>query len=163
MRTNPRSISGHDVVVVDHQPTSLSGPFDALARATLVDCGFPDRTEVSIHVVDVETITLRNLEAFGKNEPTDVVSFPVEHLTPGDVPVPAEGAPPLILGDVFIAPSIVEQRAVERGDDIESAQALMVVHGVLHLMGYDHADDSDAELMEAIEARVLATHGYTRP
>lgn len=162
MRTNPRSTSGHDVAIIDDHPTSLSGSFDALVRATLIDRGYPERTEVSIHTVDVDVISVRNFEAFGKHEPTDVVSFPVEDLTPGDVPAPKEDGPPILLGDVFIAPSIIEQRARARGEDVDSALALMVVHGILHLMGYDHAAEADADRMEAIEAQILAIHGFER-
>ena len=162
MRTDPRIASGHDVVIVDDYPTSLSGSFDALVRATLIDRGYPERTEVTVHTVDVDVISRRNFEAFGKNEPTDVVSFPVEDLVAGAIPLPTEDGPPVVLGDVFIAPSIVEQRARSRGEDVDSALALMVVHGTLHLMGYDHEDDADADRMEEIEAQILASHGFER-
>ena len=163
MRTDPRSTSGHDVAIVDDYPTNLSASFDALVRATLIDRGYPERTEVTIHTVDEDVITRRNFEAFGKNEPTDVVSFPVEDLVPDGVPAPTDDGPPIVLGDVFLAPSIVELRARSRGEDVDSAMALMVVHGVLHLMGYDHEDDADADRMEAIEAQILASHGFQRP
>ena len=56
----------------------------------------------------------------------------------------------------------MEERANDRGENVDGALALRVVHGVLHLMGYDHHTDRDADAMEAIEARVLADHGFER-
>lgn len=150
------------MAILDDHPTSLSGTLDALVRATLIDQGYPSQTEVSVHTVDVDVIAQRNLEAFGKHRPTDVVAFPLENLTPGALPEVVEGGPPISLGDVFIAPSVVEERAIDRGEEVEEALALRVVHGVLHLMGYDHGTDQDADVMEAIEARVLAVHGFER-
>ena len=150
------------MTILEDQPTSISGRLDALVRDVLIDRGYPDRTEVTIHTVDVDTIAERNREAFGKHHPTDVVSFPVEDLSPGAVPAVDDDGPPLVLGDVFIAPAIVSERAIQHGFDPDSELALMAVHGVLHLLGYDHVDDADAEAMETIETRVLAQNGYTR-
>ena len=150
------------MAILDDHPTSLSGTLDALVRATLIDQGYPAQTEVSVHTVDVDVIAQRNLEAFGKDRPTDVVAFPLENLKPGAIPEVLEGDPPISLGDVFIAPSVVKERANERGENVDGALALRVVHGVLHLMGYDHHTDRDADAMEAIEARVLADHGFER-
>jgi probable rRNA maturation factor len=150
------------VTILDDHPTSISGSLDALVRDVLVDQGFPDRTEVTVHTVDGAVMAERNADAFGRSEPTDVLSFPLEELSPGSIPGIADDGPPLMLGDVFIAPSVVLERAAMNGFDADSELALMAVHGVLHLIGYDHADDDAADAMESIESRILERHGWER-
>ncbi len=150
------------MTILDDHPTRISGKLDALVRDVLADQGLPDRTEVTVHTVDIGVMTDRNSEAFGRAEPTDVLSFPVEQLSPGSIPGIADDGPPLMLGDVFISPDIVFERAARNGFDAESELALMAVHGVLHLIGYDHTDDASADVMEAIEARILERHGWER-
>ena len=162
MKTNPRSTSGHDVTILDDQPTSISGALDALVREVLVDRHYPARVEVCIHTVGTDVIREHNAGAFGKDRPTDVLSFPLCDLSPGEAPDVDPQGPPLPLGDVFISPEIVAQRADEHGFDVESEMALMTVHGVLHLMGYDHSTGDEADTMEAIETRILAKHGFRR-
>lgn len=150
------------MTILDDHPTSISGKLDALVRDVLIDQGLPDRTEVTVHIVDITVMIERNSDAFGRTEPTDVLSFPVEQLSPGSIPRISDDGPPLMLGDVLIAPEIVFERAIRNGFDGESEMALMAVHGVLHLIGYDHADDDTAEVMEAIESRILERHGWDR-
>lgn len=150
------------MTILDDHPTSISGALDALVRDVLTDQAYPDRVEVCIHTVAPEIIRRHNVEAFGKDQPTDVVSFPLEALTPGVAPTVDPEGPPLMLGDVFIAPEVVFDRAAEHGYDANAEMALMAVHGVLHLMGYDHVEDDQAEMMEAIETRILAKHGLGR-
>lgn len=150
------------MTILDDHPTSFSGALDALVRRVLIDQMYPERVEVCIHTVDSDVIRRHNAEAFGKDKPTDVVSFPLEDLSPGAVPEVDPQGPPLVLGDVFIAPEVVAQRATRHGFDLEAEMALMAVHGVLHLMGYDHVDDEEAETMEAVETRILAGHGMIR-
>jgi probable rRNA maturation factor len=150
------------VTILHDHPTSDTGALAALIRDALIDQSYPERVEVCIHTVDAETIRRHNREAFGKDHPTDVVSFPVEDLLPGVAPTVDPGGPPLVLGDVFIAPEVVVERAAQHGYDADAEMALMAVHGVLHLMGYDHVEDDEAETMEAIETRILAKHGMGR-
>jgi probable rRNA maturation factor len=150
------------VTIIDDHPTSTSGALDALARSVLIDQGYPERVEVCIHTVGSEIIRRHNADAFGKDQPTDVVSFPLEDLVPGVSPTVEPDGPPLVLGDVFIAPEVVAERAARHGYDPDTETALMAVHGILHLMGYDHVDDEEAEMMEAIETRILAEHGMGR-
>jgi len=150
------------VTILDDHPTSASGTLDALVRDVLIDQAYPERVEVCVHTVGSETIRRHNADAFGKDQPTDVVSFPLEDLVPGIPPTVDPGGPPLVLGDVFIAPDVVAERATGHGHDPDAEMALMAVHGVLHLMGYDHVEDEEAEAMEAIETRILAKHGLSR-
>ncbi len=150
------------MTILDDHPTSMSAALDALVRDVLVDQRYPERVEVSVHTVDSEGISRRNAEAFGVDQPTDVVSFPLEDLEAGTAPTVDPAAPPLTLGDVFIAPDVVSERAARHGFDPDSEMALMTVHGVLHLMGYDHGTDTEAEVMEAVETRILSNHGFGR-
>lgn len=150
------------MTILDDHPTNVTESLDALVRDVLIDRGFPDRVEVCVHVVGSDIVRRHNAEAFGNDQPTDVVSFPLEELVPGVAPIVDPEGPPLVLGDVFISPEVVAARAAEHGFDFDAEMALMSVHGVLHLMGYDHVDDDEAEAMEAIEARILSKHGMGR-
>ena len=150
------------MTILEDHPTRVSGALETLVRDVLSDQGYPDRVEVTVHTVGSDIITRRNSEAFGKEQPTDVVSFPLENLKPGVAPEVDPQGPPVVLGDVFIAPDVVAERAAQHGLDPDAEMALMSIHGVLHLMGYDHIDDEQAEVMEAIETRLLANHGFRR-
>lgn len=150
------------MTILDDHPTSISGALDALVRDVLIDQAYPERVEVCVHTVGSEIIRRHNADAFGKDQPTDVVSFPLEALVPGAAPTVDPAGPPIVLGDVFVAPEVVAERAARHGFDLDTEMALMTVHGVLHLMGYDHVAEDEAETMEAIETRILAKHGMTR-
>jgi probable rRNA maturation factor len=82
--------------------------------------------------------------------PTDVLSFGC------DDPCPAGSDEPIALGDVIIAPEVAAAQAAELGTTVESELNLLLVHGVLHLLGYDHQDDGDAAVMQAREQALLA-------
>ena len=94
---------------------------------------------------------------------SDVLAFPIESLVPGELPVVVDGGPPPTIGDVLICPAVVRQNAERAGVAFDDELALMVVHGLLHLLGYDHVDDEDAERMEARERKLLAAAGSIRP
>jgi probable rRNA maturation factor len=81
---------------------------------------------------------------------------------PGVVPDQDSNGPPLIIGDVIVAPGYVGRQAAENDVEFEDEMALMVAHGILHLLGYDHIDDADAELMERREVELLSLVGVTR-
>lgn len=149
-------------VLVGEPPLLDASAVEAIAVDALHELGISGPVELSIHFVGVDEITRLNREALGRIGPTDVVSLPLEDLVPGDWPPIDPAGPPLALGDVFIAPEIVRARALEHGFDPIAETALMVVHGVLHLAGHDHADDESAEIMEAIEGVVLARNGFGR-
>jgi probable rRNA maturation factor len=119
-------------------------------------------SSVVIRFVDDEAISLLNEQHMGKSGPTDVLSFPIEDASPGEPPVRLSGGPPLDLGDIFISTHVVKQHAdeyeVEFGDELH----LMVCHGVLHLLGWDHITDEEAVAMEARETEHLAAVGRKR-
>lgn len=161
--SKPRSTNGPDVAVLVGEPPLLDASvIEAIAVDALREIGIPGPVELSIHFVDTGEIARLNHEALGRTGPTDVISLPLEPLVPGDWPPVDPVGPPLALGDVFIAPEIVRSRALEHGFDPLADTALMVVHGVLHLAGHDHADDDSAETMESIEDVVLARNGFGR-
>lgn len=152
------------VLVSDEHPSSGVDPehLRSLAEAVLSAEGFPPEAEVSITLVDDDEMASWNSRALGKSGPTDVLSFPVETLRPGSVPLSTPDGPPLLVGDVIIAPDYVRRQADQYGIGVDDELALMVAHGILHLLGYDHQDDADAELMEDRERVILASQGRSR-
>lgn len=111
-------------------------------------------TEVTIRVVDPEESQDLNTRYRGKEKPTNVLSFPFE--APPGITVP-------LLGDLAVCASVVTREAAEQGKPLDMHWAHMVIHGVLHLQGYDHETEAEAEVMEALEIRLLAELGYPNP
>lgn len=134
-----------------------------LAAATLAAEGLGDDVEVAITLIDEAAMARLNETHLGKSGPTDVLSFPLEELTPGAIRATPPGGPPRNLGDIFICPVVVADNAKAAAVSSQDEMALMVVHGLLHLLGYDHIVDSEAEQMEQRERDLLATVGRTRP
>lgn len=118
---------------------------------------FPKQpTEVSLVFADDEMIREINAEWRDKDKPTNVLSFPAFPLTPGKMPGP-------MLGDIIIARETVEREAVELDKTFEDHLTHLMVHGFLHLFGYDHMEVNDAEKMEELETRILAELGLSDP
>ncbi len=132
------------------------------AASVLEAQGVDGESSVAIQFVDDDTIAGLNEKHLGKVGPTDVLSFPIEDATPDSPPVRADGAPPLDLGDIFISTNVVEQHAAEFDVSFADELHLMVCHGLLHLLGWDHVTDADAEAMERRERELLATIGVER-
>lgn len=135
----------------------------ALAATVMTAESLDPDTSVSITLVDERAIAALNQAHMGKVEPTDVLALPIEDAEPGLPPRRAADGPPVELGDVFIAPSIVRSNALRDGVRYEDEMALMVVHGLLHLLGWDHVDDDDAIAMEKREGELLSLIGKVRP
>lgn len=114
--------------------------------------------EVSIQVVDEATISELNQTYRHKSGPTNVLSFPFE-APPG---LPEEEAQSM-LGDIIICAQVVSREAEEQGKELQAHWAHMVVHGVLHLLGYDHLDDEEAEAMESLEIQLLSELAFPNP
>lgn len=113
-----------------------------------------DEWEITIRLVDDEEIQQLNNDYREKDKPTNVLSFPFEAPPGVDIP---------LLGDLIISVPYVNSEAVEQGKTAEAHWAHMVLHGCLHLLGYDHITTADAEEMEAIEIEILADWGYKNP
>lgn len=111
-------------------------------------------SEVSVRIVDVEEGRALNLQYRGRDYATNVLSFPVE-LPPGvDLP---------LIGDLVICAPVVAREAAEQGKKPADHWAHLTVHGTLHLLGYDHINEAEAETMEALETKVLAGLGISDP
>ncbi len=139
-----------------------------LARAVLEDRRVRGEVEVSLLFVDEPSIAALNQQFLGRDGPTDVLAFPIE-----DEPFPggrspdsggsgpgadAEDDPLTLLGDVVICPAVAARNAVVHEATADDELALLVVHGILHLLGMDHETDRDAEVMEKLERDLLARH-----
>lgn len=116
--------------------------------------GQRDESELTVRIVVSEEIQNLNRTYRNKDKPTNVLSFPFEKIEGVDLP---------LLGDVVICASVVEQEAQQQGKPVLDHWAHMVVHGVLHLLGYDHIDEADAEEMESLEIKVLQGLGIADP
>jgi probable rRNA maturation factor len=134
---------------------SLRGFAEAVIRAE----GFGPDTELSVIMVGPDQMAEYNQRFMGRPGPTDVLAFPLEELKAGEVPPRFAGDPPFVLGDVFLCPSEIEQRAKAEGIGYDDFVHLLLVHGILHLMGYDHDEDSAADAMEAREDELLGLIG----
>ncbi|AQT59729.1 rRNA maturation RNase YbeY [Cellvibrio mixtus] len=110
--------------------------------------------EVSLYIVDEDESQELNNQYRGKDYPTNVLSFPAD--IPEEVGVP-------LLGDLVVCAPVVEREAREQGKTLAAHWAHMLVHGSLHLLGFDHIDDGEAEEMEALETEIITGLGYPAP
>jgi probable rRNA maturation factor len=137
-----------------------------LARFVLTEERVPEDAELSVIFVDEQAITDLNERFLGSTGPTDVLAFPMDDdvLLGGRQPdqggrgpgSPAEpGDPPVVLGDIVVCPRIAERQARERGYLVADELGLLVVHGVLHLLNYDHAEERESAAMKRRERELL--------
>ena len=126
-----------------------------LAAAVLAAEGLPAECELALILVSPGQIAEYNRRFMGREGPTDVLAFPLRELEPGRVPPPVANEPPLSLGDVFLCPAQVKRHAAEERVDFEDYLRLLAVHGILHLLGYDHDDRRSARRMEKREGELL--------
>ena len=127
-----------------------------VTRAVAEVGGVPN-SEVSVRVVSLDEMRELNRDYREKDKPTNVLSFPAGPVT---------GMPedePLLLGDIVVCASVVHEEAAAQKKTDTDHWAHMLVHGTLHLLGYDHEADHEAAAMEALETRILTTHGVADP
>lgn len=140
-----------------------------LAERVLADEGVEGECELSILFVAEDTIASLNERFMGHEGPTDVLSFPIdgEANPPGRWPDSGGAGPdrdddpdelPLLLGDVVVCPAVAVANAPAHAGTYDDEVALLVVHGVLHLLGMDHATDDERDAMQARERELLAAH-----
>ena len=113
-----------------------------------------DEVEMTVRIVDEAESHELNLTYRGKDRPTNVLSFPFE--CPNEVELP-------LLGDLVICRQVVEREAAEQEKPLMAHWAHMVVHGSLHLLGYDHIEDDEAEEMESLETQIMQGLGFDDP
>ncbi len=129
---------------------------ERLALFALAHMQAPDACEVSISLVSEEEIHELNHAYRGIDRPTDVLSFECDD--PWGQYAPDE---PIEIGDVVIAPDVVDAQRERFGTSFEQEASLMLVHSLLHLLGYDHIDEAEALEMEALEKEILDAYGLT--
>ncbi len=108
--------------------------------------------ELSVVFVDVDTMTDLHVRWMGEPGPTDVLSFPMDELTP---PRDDEEPPEGLLGDVVICPEVAQRQAGQAGHDVRVEIGVLLTHGILHLLGYDHAEADEERLMFGLQRRLL--------
>ncbi|HHF6795396.1 TPA: rRNA maturation RNase YbeY [Haemophilus influenzae] len=113
-----------------------------------------NEVEMTVRIVDEAESHELNLTYRGKDRPTNVLSFPFE--CPDEVELP-------LLGDLVICRQVVEREAAEQEKPLMAHWAHMVVHGCLHLLGYDHIEDDEAEEMESLETQIMQGLGFDDP
>lgn len=150
------------ITVVDSGPELDETPLANFAQAVLDAEGLDPDSSVTIRFVSNEAMAELNEAHMGKSGPTDVLSFPIEDAAPDAPPRRQVGGPPLDLGDIFISTNVVKEHADEFNVDFSTELHLMVCHGLLHLLGWDHETDEDAARMEQREAEHLATIDMVR-
>jgi len=123
-----------------------------LADRVLTEQRVPPDMEVALLLVDESTISGLNAKHLGHEGPTDVLAFPIDE--PGESPP----AGPAILGDVVLCPAVAHRQAAERGGAPHDELQLLTVHGLLHLLGMDHAEPDEEREMFALTDRLLALH-----
>lgn len=143
-------------IEIQQASTASNIPSDAQLEAWLNAACLPecDEFEVCLRIVDSEEIQALNAQYRHKDKPTNVLSFPADIPEELDLP---------LLGDIVICVQVVEAEAIEQGKTLDAHWAHMCVHGMLHLQGFDHIDDEEAEEMEALETTILAGLGYASP
>ena len=137
------------------------------AEAAIAESAFPQLTttaravELSVRLTSDSEVQALNAAWRGKDKPTNVLSFP--QLEAGELGAIRDEGPELMLGDLVLAHGTCAREAEEKAIPLRDHAAHLVVHGTLHLLGYDHADDSAAEAMEQREVRALARLGIADP
>ena len=147
----------------------------ALAIDVLRDLGVRGASELSLLFVSVDEMAALNEEYMDVSGPTDVLAFPIDAtecdtgVGPGE---PSRGPSrtepdlsdmPLLLGDVVVCPSVAAVQAPEHAGTLDDEIGLLVVHGILHVMGHDHATETEALAMRAEELRLLVAHHWKGP
>ena len=145
------------VFVADEQDLPIdAADLAALARHVLGDRRVPAAMELSILLVDEDTIAAMNTEHMGERGPTDVLAFPIDE--PGETPPGV----PAVLGDVVICPVVAQRNVTERGGSVDEEVQHLAVHGILHLLGMDHHDPEEEREMFALTDTLLASHRTSR-
>ena len=160
-----------DIAIEADPEWDSSSGWDSLVRraaeAAIAESAFPQLAsspraiELSVRLTGDDEVRALNAEWRGKDKPTNVLSFPqmeAEQIAMAE----AEG-PELMLGDLVLAREVCQREAAEKAIPLKEHAAHLVVHGTLHLLGYDHHDDDSADDMESREVRALARLGIADP
>jgi probable rRNA maturation factor len=136
---------------------------ERLARFVLDELGVHPLVELSIRLVDVDAMTALHVHFMEEPGPTDVLAFPMDELHDQRDDVDSPDAPPTLLGDVVLCPAVAETQAREAGHATQAELELLCTHGILHLLGYDHADPDQEREMFGQQNRLLTGWSVVRP
>jgi probable rRNA maturation factor len=142
------------VFLADEQERPVDGDdLCQLARFTMRHRRVPGDMELSLLLVDVDTMASLNERHMGKSGPTDVLAFPMDE--PGESPL----AGPAVLGDVVLCPDVAAEQGPRYGRSARDELRLLTVHGILHLLGMDHADPPTEREMFGLTDTILSEYG----
>ena len=160
-----------DVAIEADPEWDSSTGWEALVRgaaeAAIAESAFPElarserQLELSVRLTDDHGVQALNARWRGKDKPTNVLSFP--QLETRELETMDGAGPEIMLGDIVLARGVCEREAEEKKIPLEDHAAHLIVHGTLHLLGYDHQDEESAEQMESREVRALARLGIADP
>ncbi len=128
--------------------------FAELAAFVLGQMHVADGAELAILFVDEAAMEQLHIRWMDEPGPTDVLSFPMDELRPGTADAPT---PPGLLGDIVVCPTVAARQATSAGHTPEEEMLLLTTHGILHLLGYDHAEPEEEKEMFALQRRLLLT------
>nr|WP_222437686.1 rRNA maturation RNase YbeY [Quadrisphaera sp. RL12-1S] len=131
-----------------------------MARFVLAEMHVHPAADLSVILVDTTAMTALHEQWMDEPGPTDVLSFPMDELRPGSEDEPS---PPGLLGDVVVCPEVAARQARESGHSTAEEVLLLVTHGCLHLLGFDHAEPDEEREMFALQRRLLLTFLSRRP
>lgn len=160
-----------EIAIEADEEWDSSGPWEMLVRraaeAAIAESAFPQLTsgqrqvEISVLLTGDDKVCSLNAEYRGKCQPTNVLSFPM--ATNHDLHQANVGDAELLLGDIILARGVCEAEAADKDVSVEQHATHLLVHGTLHLLGYDHMDDAEAADMETREVRALRRLGIANP
>ena len=140
-------------VINETQVAIDEAEFVALADWVLTQMRVSTSAELNILFIDEDPMAELHLRWLDLPGPTDVMSFPMDELRPGSEEEPAEG----VLGDICVCPQVAERQAHDAGHSAAEEMLMLVTHGILHLLGYDHAEPEEREEMFDLQRRLLLT------
>jgi probable rRNA maturation factor len=158
-----------DVAVLREDPWPLTSDWDSIAAhavhaaITAADQHtLPNMSEVAIRLTSDDAVHALNRDYRGKDKPTNVLSFPM--LSPDEIAMlPIAPRCEILLGDIVLAHGVCSAEAAEKQVSLDAHTSHLIVHGMLHLLGYDHIDDGDADHMESLEIAAMAALGLHHP
>jgi probable rRNA maturation factor len=144
-------------IAVDDESVPSSDDIAIWINRAMQAAGRREDADVSVRVVNANEMQQLNSEFREQDKPTNVLSFPAGDIEglPSDADVP--------LGDIVVCAEVVRSEAKEQGKTDKAHWAHIVVHGTLHLLGFDHENDSDAATMEGLEVKILTDNGIANP
>lgn len=148
------------IEVVNETETEIDvAEFRDIAEYTLAQMHVASDAELAIMFIDPEPMEELHVKWLDLEGPTDVMSFPMDELRPGTEEHPT---PPGVLGDVVICPPVAREQAHRAGHSTAEEMLLLTVHGILHLLGYDHATAEEEQVMFTLQRQLLLTFLATR-